>query len=826
MSRIGSHHEDEEINDEVNQVVRDNEGPPPFIDNPEQLILNHNRAIREAARLNQGMPEGRVGAAPRQHPRQHPRQPPLHRQIPRQHPAFDEYYADEVLREPTMGELSAPDFGTQPWCIDEGPDLENIVINTSVVHNLPKFSGNLGESATTHLQRLHGICQNLKPYGVDVDDFKLKAFYFSLTNSANDWFLSLPSGSIQTWAQMQKKFVEKYYPAGRAMQVRRQLQEIRQGPNETMYEYLEKFNHLERSCCTLGLPEKLIIEYLLDGLRPLDKKLLDASAGGSMMNLPLSGIRELVTSVAENARFREETTRQEEFSRIKNVAQAEVPMSSLPEEMKQMKEMMIQLLRRQPAQMRPCEFCGGLDHKTDTCLTLMENDPEEVNAFGQAPGQNWRYNNNAPRRTQQAAPQLAQQFYQPPHRQYNQGGPGQYPPKGPNQYQAGPSQQGPSKPLEEIVKDLSNTVHQYMAKTDGAIADLGKQMSQLATEVSELKNESGRLPSQTIQNPKGIINMVRASDMKAAMDEAEQLRKQQRRGPEAYKPTTKHYTRRQRPDWNQEKDRPNDDGTWVTHADNGRYAFAVNMTPPPTTHFDVPASGWNDEGQNSSYPTKAIVYERRATRKMNKNLESRNDPMASKPVTRNREEHMGISKDPGAFTVTCSFGKIKVHHCLIDPGAAVNVLPYPLYCSLGLGPLQPPRISLEMGDKSCVQPVGVLESLLLRVGKIVVPTDFYVIPIKEFSKDDPPTIILGRPFLYTTDAKINMGKGSLSLAFSGKTSYYNIYGDNRTNMKKPPEHCSPNPSTSSSKKSGRDEARIDTGAPVKFDLSHPWDPSW
>ncbi|CAM8934246.1 unnamed protein product [Rhodiola kirilowii] len=130
--------------------------------------------------------------------------------------------------------------------------------------------------------------------------------------------------------------------------------------------------------------------------------------------------------------------------------------------------------------MRPCEFCGALDHKTDTCPTLMENDPEEVNAiggyqgqFGQAPEQNWRYDNNAPRRMQQATPQLAQQFYQPPHRQYNQGGPSQYQSKGPNQYQAGPSQQDPSKPLEEIVKDLSNTVHQYMAKTDGAIADLG-----------------------------------------------------------------------------------------------------------------------------------------------------------------------------------------------------------------------------------------------------------------------------------------------------------------------------------------------------------------
>ncbi|CAM8972573.1 unnamed protein product [Rhodiola kirilowii] len=317
--------------------------------------------IGRAIRRNQGPPVDRNEAGPVQPPRHPPPQ-----QVPRREPIFDDYYGDNNFREPTMGELSAPDFRNQPWCIYKGPELENIAINTSVVHNLPKFSGTRGESATTHLQRLHGICQNLKPNGVNVDDFKLKAFYFSFIDSANDWFLSLPSGSIRTWAQMQKKFLDKYYPAGRAMQVRRQLQDIKQGPNETMYDYLEKFNRLERSCCTLGLPEKLIIEYLIDGLRPLDKMLLDASAGGSMMNLSLSGIRNLITDVAENARFREETTRQEEFSRTKNVAKAEeTPMHSMPEEMKQMKEMMVQILRRQPAQVKPCKFCGSTDHKTD-----------------------------------------------------------------------------------------------------------------------------------------------------------------------------------------------------------------------------------------------------------------------------------------------------------------------------------------------------------------------------------------------------------------------------------------------------------------------------
>ncbi|CAM8931811.1 unnamed protein product [Rhodiola kirilowii] len=317
------------------------------------------------------------------------------------------------------------------------------------------------------------------------------------------------------------------------MQVRRQLQDIKQGPNETMYDYLEKFNRPERSCCTLGLPEKLIIEYLIDGLRPLDKMLLDASAGGSMMNLSLSGIRNLITDVAENARFREETTRQEELSRTKNVAKAEeTSMNSMPEEMKQMKEMMVQILRRQPSQIKPCEFYGSMDHKTDACPTLIVEEPAEVNAvvgyqgynnnnsndragpnrqYNQATGPNWRNDNHLPRETQQAAPQLAQSFYQPPHRQYNhnapsagqyqQRGPNQYPTnqyqqKGQNQYQANPiNQQGPNKSLEDTMKELTGSVnqlgtslHQLHAKTDGAISDLTKQMSQLATAMSALTN--------------------------------------------------------------------------------------------------------------------------------------------------------------------------------------------------------------------------------------------------------------------------------------------------------------------------------------------------
>ncbi|CAM8944256.1 unnamed protein product [Rhodiola kirilowii] len=156
-----------------------------------------------------------------------------------------------------MRELSPPNFQNHPWCIDEGPELAEIEIKTAVVHYLPKFSGRHGESATKHLQSFHGICQTLRLYGVSVENFKLKAFHFSLTDNANAWLLSFPPGSIRTWDQMQKRFMTKYYPAARAMQVCKQLQDIRQGPNESMYDFFEKFNALETELLQPGSARKL-----------------------------------------------------------------------------------------------------------------------------------------------------------------------------------------------------------------------------------------------------------------------------------------------------------------------------------------------------------------------------------------------------------------------------------------------------------------------------------------------------------------------------------------------------------------------------------------
>ncbi|CAM8943724.1 unnamed protein product [Rhodiola kirilowii] len=827
MSRAGSRIDDEEEeqfeleNFDENPPIVDNnnnaEAPPIVYEDLERLFRDRNRANREAARQGQGAAgvQQEVGPARQQFPVRHPVRPPaqvqqqvqqrapIRQQVkarpqhlvqhqvqvrhpirrPRQPVYEDEeaYYHDE---EPTMGELSVPDFKDQSWCIYEGPELEEITINTSIVHHLPKFSGAKGESATGHLKRYHGSCHNLRPYGATVDDFKLKAFYFSLSDSATDWFLSFPSDSIYSWEEMQRQFLTKYYPAGRAMQVQRQLQELRQGPNETMYEYVEKFTALEKSCCNLGLPEKLLVEYMLDGLRRLDRKLLDASVGGNLMDLSPAGVRRKIMAVAESERFQDESTKEEEFSRSRNVSRAEPSNSTMAAEIRELRDMMQHVIRRQPVKVKQCGFCAATDHKTDECPTRVEDDQAEVNAVGDYQGHS---NQAGPVRHYGSAGNEQGANRQPwrndnhqtgPNHQY-QNAPGQYQQGGPNNNQPGPSNHGSNKSLEDIVKELAATVNQNMTTTNGAIADLKKQMSQLATTVSELENNAGRLPSQTIPNPKGNVIMVGVVDMspkKSACWEDEMLNTMARYSTEEPSP---------------EPSKPTEDVGPLSPEEEPAKALGPDTLSTAQPGHVLVAE--HPETHDSSCAMQVVAFEGCMTHKDETDgiLVARpmqNDPIMRYPLATSHEASPVKSKDPGAFTVTCGIGETQIHHCLIDLGAAINVLPYSLYCSLKLGPLKPPRLMIELGDRSCTRPDGLLENLTLRVGDLLVPADFYVLQMGDTRNDVPPALILGRPFLFSTKTRIDMGTGLPSLAFGGKTEDFYIYADDdRPCTRKPPD---------------------------------------
>ena len=66
-----------------------------------------------------------------------------------------------------------------------------------------------------------------------------------------------------------------------------------------------------------------------------------------------------------------------------------------------------------------------------------------------------------------------------------------------------------------------------------------------------------------------------------------------------------------------------------------------------------------------------------------------------------------------------------------NSGANINLMPLSMVQRLSLGELTPTTITLQMADRSMAQPEGVLEDVLVKVGKFIFPVDFVVIKMEE-----------------------------------------------------------------------------------------------
>ena len=143
-------------------------------------------------------------------------------------------------------------------------------------------------------------------------------------------------------------------------------------------------------------------------------------------------------------------------------------------------------------------------------------------------------------------------------------------------------------------------------------------------------------------------------------------------------------------------------------------------------------------------------------------------------------------KDPGSPTISVNIRGICIDKALLDLGASVNLLPYSVYKQLGLGELKPTNITLSLVDRSVKIPKGIVEDVLVKVDKFYYPLDFMVLdtePVAEGINQVP--VILGRPFLATSNSVINYRNGVMQLTFGNMTLELNIF--HLSNKDKPVE---------------------------------------
>ncbi|KAK8502375.1 hypothetical protein V6N12_046161 [Hibiscus sabdariffa] len=194
--------------------------------------------------------------------------------------------------------------------------------------------------------------------------------------TAKEWLFYLPPNSITTWTELNSKFLDRFFPAAKASEIRRSILGIKQKYEESLYEYWERYKKLCLSCLQHGLSDQTLVQYFYEGLLPMEMKMIDAASGGALFNMTPTQAKELISTMAANS---------QQFGALSepNRRVHEVNNVSIENKIEQLTNFVSSLVAEKSRPFRACGICTMTDHPTDSCPSLQD---ESVNALGNFPG--------------------------------------------------------------------------------------------------------------------------------------------------------------------------------------------------------------------------------------------------------------------------------------------------------------------------------------------------------------------------------------------------------------------------------------------------------
>ncbi|GAU38875.1 hypothetical protein TSUD_67380 [Trifolium subterraneum] len=130
-------------------------------------------------------------------------------------------------------------------------------------------------------------------------------------------------------------------------------------------------------------------------------------------------------------------------------------------------------------------------------------------------------------------------------------------------------------------------------------------------------------------------------------------------------------------------------------------------------------------------------------------------------------------KDPGSFTIPCSIGNLCIGRALCDLESSINLMSLTMMKKIPGAVAKPTRMQLSLADHSIVYPYGILHDVLVRVGEFIFPADFIIMDMAEDREVE--SLLLGRPFLATGRALIDVEMGELMLRTDEEKIMFNVF---------------------------------------------------
>ncbi|KAJ9535626.1 hypothetical protein OSB04_un001232 [Centaurea solstitialis] len=580
----------------------------------------------------------------------------------------------------------------------------NFEIKTSLINfiMIDRFSGTPMENPSKHLNSFIEKCGTLKINGLDEEAIRLKLFPFSLKDAAKEWLEGHDPDFFTSWEGLAKAFVTRFFSPGKTANLTKAITNFTQGGTEELYEAWERFKSLQRQCPHHGIEDWRLIQLFYNGLRSDARFAIDSSAGGTIMTKTPAFLKDLIENLAINH-------------------------YQWPNE-------------------RAVHPKGPSSFDSDTMASIVAKIDNMSASFDD--------------KLAQLARGSHQQYQEPPNICVVCGVQGHDSNACPatmncTMEEMNALQLQPRGQYQQVNTRLeAMTSHNKIIET---------QISQLAQQIANSARPQGQLPGQPEPNPRAQMNAIVLRDGKI-------LKEVERK------------TRGLIPSGGEKGKENGSDGEKVAQGDDVSVEEMGKESTQVPTQTRVP---------NVPYPARLAKAKLEA--KLGKFLEMMRqlhitipfmDAITEIPtyakflkdlISTKRRSRVILSEefsalitttcpvklgDPGSFSIPCSISGISIHRALCHLGASVSLMPLTIASKVQRGELKATNISLQLADRSIKYPLGILEDLPLQVGNFIIPCDFVVL---EMVEDVNTPIILGRPFLATAGAIIDVKNGKLSL---------------------------------------------------------------
>ncbi|GJR97322.1 reverse transcriptase domain-containing protein [Tanacetum coccineum] len=687
-----------------------------------------------------------------------------------------------------------------------------------------------GDDANKHLDKFLHVTQSMKVNGVSDDALRLDLFPYSLQHHAAEWFDRLPRNSITIFDQMAKMFLGIYFPPSMVTKLRNDITNFHQEPDESLFEAWERYKLLIDRCPNHNMLPITQIDTFYNGLTLRYRDTINAAAGGTFMKRRPEEYYDLIKNMIANHNDWDTSAQRSESS--SSITSSNPEIAALKLEMAEINKNLMKMLQtnQQVNSVTPsCETCGG-PHSYINCPATVGQTQNvyAAGAYNQGgntyqpqgnrnllsyrsdnylgpPGFNVNQNQNRNNQNQnqnrnQGNNQGRNQFFQGANHVQNPTPAYQAPALA---YQAPPYQAPVHQALIPQPQVVTNAeFSSYMKANDAILKNMQTNMTTLTNSTNDLKNMlgqfmkmntastsgSGTLPSNTITNPredlKGITTRSGVAYKGPTIPTTSSSPKVVERETE---PVVAPVVEPVEAPVSAPKPNPKPSIPYPSRLNDQKLCQKANNQMEKIfqifqdLHFDISFADALILMPKFASTIKGLLSNKE------KLFELARTPLNehfSAVILKKLPKKLGV---PGKFLIPCDFTGMDVCLALADLGASINLMPLSVWKNLSLPELTPTCMTLELADRSISQPIGVAEDVFVKVGKFHFLADFVVI---DFDADPRVLLILGRSFLNTGRALIDVYEGELTLCVGNKAITFNLdqtsryssnYDDNSVN---------------------------------------------